>query len=246
MRSHLLEGIVRHRRARPFTYQLAHRVCYLAVDLDELDEVPRRVRLISRNRRNLLSFRDADHWLPAADDLRSSVHGHLRHHGIDPAGWRITLVTNARVLGYVFNPVSFYLCHDSGGSLALVVAEVNNTHGERHLYTLRPERDGATFVASMDKELYVSPFIAPDGSYTVRVRDEPERLRITINQLRDGALQLHASMDLTRRRLSSGAVAGMLVRYPLLTHRTIGMIHVHALRLWRMGARHYPHRRVAV
>jgi uncharacterized protein len=245
VRSHLLEGLVRHRRARPFRYELAHRVFYLAVDLDELDEVPRRVRLISRNRRNVLSIRDADHWLPPAGDLRSSVHAHLREQGIDPTGWRITLVTNARVVGYVFNPVSFFLCRDPAGSLALVVTEVNNTHGERHLYTLRPERDDGAFVSSMKKEFYVSPFIATDGSYAVRVRDEPDRLRITINQMRDGALQLHASMDLARRRLSSWAVVGMLMRYPLVTHRTIGMIHVHAFRLWRMGARHYPHRRAA-
>lgn len=245
MRSHLLEGVVRHRRARPFAYELEHRVFYLALDLDELDEVPRRVRLIGRNRRNLLSFRDADHWLPPAHDLRASVHAHLRDEGVDAAGWRITLITNARVIGYVFNPVSFFLCRDRAGSLALVVAEVNNTHGERHLYTLRPERDGAAFVSSMKKEMYVSPFLAPDGSYTVRVRDEPDRLRITINQLRDGDLQLHASMDLARRGLSSRAVARMLLRYPLITHRTIGMIHVHAVRLWRRGLRHYPHHRAA-
>ena len=58
MRSHLLEGVVRHRRAHPFAYELEHDVFYVALDLDELDEVPRRVRLIGRNRPNLLSFRD--------------------------------------------------------------------------------------------------------------------------------------------------------------------------------------------
>ena len=241
MRSHLLEGIVRHRRARPFTYELEHSVFYLALDLDELDEVPRRVRLISRNRRNVLAFRDADHLDPPAADLRESVHAHLRASGVEPAGWQITLVTNLRVLGYVFNPASFYLCRDPGGALQVVIVEVHNTHGERHQYTLRPERDGTTFVSSMDKAFYVSPFIDPVGSYTVRVRDEDDRLRITINEAKDGELQLHASLDLERHRLSSRAVAGMLLRYPLLTQRTIGMIHVHALRIWRRGARFYRH-----
>jgi len=59
MNSHLLEGVVRHRRVRPFVYALEHDVFYVALDLDELDEVPRRVRSVSRNRWNLLSFRDA-------------------------------------------------------------------------------------------------------------------------------------------------------------------------------------------
>ena len=39
MRSHVLDGVVRHRRARPFVYALEHRVHYLALDLDELDVV---------------------------------------------------------------------------------------------------------------------------------------------------------------------------------------------------------------
>jgi DUF1365 family protein len=221
MRSHLLEGIVRHRRSRPFTYELEHSVFYLALDLDELDEVPRRVRLIGRNRRNVLAFRDAG--------------------VVEPAGWRITLVTNLRVLGYVFNPASFYLCRDPEGTLQVVIVEVHNTHGERHQYTLRPEHNGTTFVSSMEKAFYVSPFIDPVGSYTVRVRDEDKRLRITINEARDGELQLHASLDLARHRLSSRAVAGMLLRHPLMTHRTIGLIHVHALRIWRRGARFYRH-----
>ena len=241
MRSHLLEGIVRHRRVQPFGYELEHRVFYVGLDLDELDTVPRRVRLIGRNRPNLLTFRDADHLDPPAEDLRASVLAHLRDAGIDATGWQITLVTNLRVLGYVFNPASFYLCRDADDTLRVVIVEVHNTHLERHLYTLHPQTDGETFVSSMEKAFYVSPFIDPVGSYTVRVRDEADRLRITINQSKDGELQLHASLDLARRPLSSRAVARMLLRYPLVTHKTIGMIHVHALKLWRRGARFYRH-----
>ena len=241
MRSHLLEGVVRHRRASPPTYQLAHRVFYLALDLAELDHVPRRVRLIGRNRASVLEFRDRDHFVPPAEDLRASVLDHLREDGMRPEGWQITLVTNLRVLGYVFNPASFYLCRDESGALRIVIVEVHNTHGERHLYTLRPERDGASFSASMEKALYVSPFIDPVGSYAVLVRDEADRLRITINQLKDRELQLHASLDLGRRTLSSRAIAAMLLRYPFVTQKTIAMIHLHALRLWRRGARFHPH-----
>ncbi len=241
MRSHLLEGVVRHRRAHPFTYELSHRVFYFGLDLEELDDVARRVRLVGRNRPNLTTLRDADHLDPPADDIHASILAHLRASGVDPAGWRITLVTNLRVFGYVFNPASFYLCRNRDGVLRVVIVEVHNTHGERHLYTLQPQSDGETFVASMEKAFYVSPFIDPVGSYTVRVRDEDDRLRITINESKDGVLQLHASLDLARRPLSSWAVARMLLRYPLITHRTIGMIHLHALRLWRRGARFYRH-----
>ena len=78
MRSHLLSGKVRHRRSQPKVYELEHDVFYLALDLDDIDEVARRSRLFSRNRFNVLALHDRDHWLPPASDLRSSMHKHLR------------------------------------------------------------------------------------------------------------------------------------------------------------------------
>ena len=236
MRSHLLEGKVRHRRARPFVYTLEHDVYYVALDLDELDEVPQRIRLIGRNRPNLLSFRDGDHLDPPAVDLREAVREHLGTEGVDPDGWRITLITNLRVFGYLFNPASFYLCRDASGELQVVIVEVHNTHHERHLYTLRRPTGGPDFAAAMDKDFYVSPFIEMVGRYTVRVRDEPARLRISINEGQDEGLLLHTSVDLTRRPLTDRNVARMLVRHPFITQKTIGLIHWHALHLWRRGA----------
>ena len=243
MRSHILEGVVRHRRARPVTYSLEHGVYYLALDLDEMARVDRSLRLFSRGRRNVLSFRDEDHLDPPSTDLSRDVPSYLAANGIDPTGWQITLVANARVLGYVFDPASFYLCRDGSGTLQVVIVEVHNTHGERHLYLLRPA--GATdrgFEAAMEKDFYVSPFIDVRGRYRVLVRDEEQRLRITINEEQDGKLVLHASLDLARRPLSDRSLATMLIRYPFVTWKTTVMIHVHALRLWRMGLPFRRHR----
>jgi DUF1365 family protein len=233
MRSHLLEGTVRHRRTRPVVWALETDVCYFALDLDELDEVDRSLRLVSRNGRNVLSFRDADHWTAPAADIRATVLDHLRAQGEDPTGWRITLVTNLRVFGYVFNPASFFLCRDTAGALRVVVVEVHNTHLERHLYTLRPRSEGPRFVSSMEKDFYVSPFIDMEGQYTVHVQDDPSRLRI--------APVLSTSLVLERRRMTNRSVLRMLLRHPLATQRTIGLIHVHALRLWRRGVRFQRH-----
>lgn len=245
MNSHLLEGTVRHRRARPFVYNLEHDVYYVALDLDELDRVAAALRLVGRNRRNMFEFRDRDHLAPPADDVRRGLREHLRREGHDPAGWSISLVTNLRVLGYVFNPASFYLCRDAAGILRVVVVEVHNTHLERHLYTLVPSDGSTDFRAAMDKAFYVSPFIEMRGRYSVRVRDEPGRLRISINEEEDGELLLHTSLDLSRRRLTDRALARMLVRHPFVTHKTTAMIHWHALQLWRRGARFHRHREVS-
>jgi DUF1365 family protein len=249
MRSHVLEGKVRHRRLRPFTYAFEHDVYYAALDLSELDEVDRRLRLVGRNRRAVLGFRDADHLLVPSTDVQADLIAHLRAEGENPDGWPVTLITNLRVFGYVFNPASFFLCRDRAGALRVVVVEVHNTHGERHLYTLRPAppaagvaaQPGDRLDASMAKDFYVSPFIEMEGRYSVHVRDDAAGLRIAINERQDGQPLLTTSLVLRRRPLTDRVLLRMLLRYPMVTHKTIGLIHWHALRLWLRGARFIRH-----
>jgi len=247
MRSHLLEGTVRHRRSRPFTYGLEHRVWYAALDLSELDELDRRLRLFGRNHRSAAELRDRDHLPVPATDLDADVRAHLRAEGEDPAGWRITLIANLRVLGYVFNPASFYLCRDRAGELRVVIVEVHNTFAERHLYTLRPRDPGVAtpFADTMDKAFFVSPFIAAHGRYAVHVRDEADGVRIAIALRQDGEPLLSTSLVLRRLALTDRTLLRMLVRHPFLTQRTIGLIHWHALRLWLHGAPFFRHGRAA-
>jgi len=247
MNSHLLAGKVHHRRTQPFTYQLEHDVFYFALDLAELDAVAARSRLVGRNRRSIVTFRDADHLPTPATNLDADVRAHLRAEGHDPARWQITLITNLRILGYVFNPASFYLCRDAEGALQVVIVEVHNTFGERHLYTLQPgTRDGqspvpAAFNAGMPKAFFVSPFISIDGRYAVHVRDDADGVRIAIVLRQDGEVRLSTSVVLERRPLTDRAILRLLLRHPLLTQRTMALIHWHALRMWLRGARFYRH-----
>ena len=250
MNSHLLAGKVRHRRAKPFTYQLEHDVFYFALDLDELDQVAARLRLVGRNRRSIVTFRDADHLPTPATDIDADVRAHLRAEGEDPTGWRIMLVTNLRILGYVFNPASFFLCRDGAGVLRVVIVEVHNTFGERHLYTLRPgdappaagrAPEAGPFGASMPKAFFVSPFISLDGRYAVHVRDDQEGVRIAIVLRQDGEVMLSTSLLLLRRPLTDRSLLQLLLRHPLMTQRTMGLIHWHAIKLWLRGARFYRH-----
>ena len=259
LRSHLLAGKVRHRRAQPFTYGLEHDVFYFGLDLAELDAIAAGSRLVGRNRRSLVTFRDADHLPTPATDLDADIRAHLRDEGEDPRGWRITLITSLRILGYVFNPASFYLCRDAAGVLRVVVVEVHNTFGERHLYTLRqgdatpgdaPPGDAdagddvagqVPFGASMPKMFFVSPFISLDGRYAVHVRDDERGVRIAIVLRQDGEVMLSTSLLLERRPFTDRTLLRLLLRHPLMTQRTMGLIHWHAIRLFLRGARFYRH-----
>ena len=75
------------------------------------------------------------------------------------------MLTQLRVLGYVFNPVSFYWCYAADGSLACMVAELNNTFGERLPELLH----GPALEYEHDKRLHVSPFFGLDQLLRVRV-----------------------------------------------------------------------------
>lgn len=243
MKSHLVVGRVAHRRRRGPAYELGHHVWQLALDLDELDIVDRELRLLSRNRRNVVEIRDADHLVDPARDLARDVRAVLAGFGLDASAWSIVLVANPRVLGYVFNPASFYLCRD-GDRLAAVLVEVHNTHGERHLYPLVPGPGDPPdrLSAGMAKAFYVSPFLDLDASYRVHVRDDRDRLVISIEDREGGERMLATSLVLERRRLTDRALLGLLIRRPLITQRTIAWIHWHALRLWLRGAPFRRHR----
>jgi hypothetical protein len=220
-------------------YELEHKVFYFALDLSELGEVTRRLRLVSRNRRNVFSFRDVDHLVPpeaeSTRDVQVEVLAHLRGEGFEPDGWQITLITNLRTLGYVFNPASFFLCRDRAGALRVVLVEVHNTFGDRIVYTLQPEARGSGYWDGMDKEMYVSPFIGMDASYRVRVQDDQDGVRIAIAEDEQGAPVLTASLVLSRVPLSDRSLLRMLASVPFVTHKTIAAIHLHALRLWLRG-----------
>ena len=222
-------------------YELEHDVFYLALDLDEIDEVADHLRLFSRDRRNVLTLRDLDHWVPEAADLRASVHGHLQTEGFDTTGWCITFIATPRVLGYQFNPASFYLCRDTDGVMQVIVIEVHNTHDERRLYTLRPERRGKAWVDDMDKDFYVSPFIDMDAHYTVRVQDDPGRLRIAMTETEHGEPLLTATLVAERFRLTDRNLLRTLLHVPLATQKTIVAIHLHAWRMWRRGFTFHRH-----
>jgi DUF1365 family protein len=241
MRSHLLVGSVRHRRPRPTSYGFTHGVYYLALDVDEIEEVEARIRPFGYNRRNVFALRDDDHFAGPDASIALAVHARLERLGLPADELRTTLVTNPRVLGYVFNPVSFYLSHDAAGTLRHVIAEVHNTHGEQEVYDLAPDEPGArTFRAEADKRMYVSPFIAMDARYRFRCVDSGDRLSLGISEFEGEQRVLHAALALRREPLTHANLARAFARYPLITLQTIGLIHWHGLRLW---LRRVPFRR---
>ena len=176
----LYEVEVTHRRQERIDYGFTTRMYLWLVDLDALPR-PRGLLAV------LARFEAADHAGDPARPIRANIDDFLAGHGIDLEGGRVLMLAHARVLGYVFNPITLYWGHRPDGTLAAVVAEVHNTYGGRHRYLLDVDDAGR---ARVDKAFYVSPFFAVDGEYRMRVPEPDAALSATVVLRREGETRL--------------------------------------------------------
>ena len=225
MRSAVYTGTLMHSRRSPSRNTFRYPLSMWLFDLDEFPELERRLALFSVNRRNVVALRDSDH-LNGTAPLKQAV---VDLAG-DPSIERVLLLTQPRVLGYVFNPVSFWWCYRGDGSLACVVAELNNTFGERLPEVLH----GPELRYEHRKHLHVSPFFGLDHTYEYAFSQPGDEVwaRIHVRD-DDGARPLTAVLHARRRELTNSSVAAVLARYPMQPVQVMALIHWQALRLWR-------------
>ena len=217
---------ITHTRSRPrriFRYR-----SYLwLVDVDDLPRIPLPLRPLAR-------FQARDHLGGAGGSLRASVDTYLARHGIGLAGGRVLMLGHARTLGYVFNPLTVFWCHDANGGLAAVIAEVHNTYGGRHTYLLHPDSHGR---AAADKDFYVSPFLPVAGTYRLRLPEPSGSLRLGVTLHLDGQALLAARVTGKRRAYTPWRLLGCALRHPWVTGQVTALIHWQGIRL---AARRLP------
>jgi hypothetical protein len=209
------------------------------VILDPEAAYPRTPFLFSRNRGNLAALHDADHGGPPRLGRGAPwAREVLAAHGLDEADGQILLMAQPRVLGHVFNPVSFWLCYDRTGALRAVIAEVTNTFGDRHSYLAHREdrqpiaRDDVLEAA---KIFHVSPFQPVEGGYRFRFDIRPDKVGIWIDYAR-GNGGLIATLTGPRVPLTGGGLLMALLRRPFGSRRVLALIHWQAVKLWWKGA----------
>ena len=233
-------GLVRHTRLRPVRNAFAYGTYYLRLPVRSMGDGDFGCALFSRNRFNLLSFVDADHGdgkLP----LAGWIDAMLAAEGIHDADGEVWLQAMPRVLGFVFNPVSFWFCHRSDGALRAVLCDVRNTFGERHFYLLDNGWDienGAELTAR--KVFHVSPFCEVEGGYRFRftrfnrkqgtVRAEATLACIDYDDA--AGVLLQTSVSGTARPITNASAARAFFGFPLMTFGVVARIHLQALRLW--------------
>ena len=238
----LLTGQVRHQRHQPRMSAFRYGIYYVALPLaiwekGALDAVlpPRRFACNS--------FLACDHGARDGSSLRTWVAERLLQYGIE-APARIVLLCLPRVLGYVFNPVSFWLCYDPDDQLITVLCEVNNTFGETHTYVCmhpdqRPIQPDDWLTA--DKRFHVSPFLSRTGHYRFRFALNAGDCRIDIHYVNaEQHTVLTTCLQGDWQPLTRTTLQHAFWRHPLVTLKAIAMIHYQALRLVARRIRYIP------
>lgn len=228
-------GQTYHGRKGKIENAFRYSVDYVLVDAEAEVETP---TLFARNGRGVTSLHDTDHGGPPKQGRGAAwVRDVLAQYQIQGVE-KVELLAQPRVLGHVFNPVSFWLCRRADGALIAVISEVTNTYGDRHSY-LCQHPDMAEITRSdqlhATKLMHVSPFQPVEGDYTFRFDITDDRIGVWIDYGR-AAGGLIATLTGKREPLSNASILRSLFRRPLGARRVLALIHWQALKLWIKGA----------
>ena len=254
LQSQFLEGSIRHRRLSPVSHAFTYPIGLYCVNLAEWDRLDGLARGFSTRKPNWVWLRRRDYFAPGLGELDSAVRRHVQR----ATGWfpdsRVDLVTHPRYLGYSFNPVSFYFCHDAAETSSdnpvprVILAQITNTPwNERHTYCLEAGsiHEGTngwrTLRFRFAKEFHVSPYNTLAQVYDWFFSFRRSELRIHMNVLEKGTKRLDATLVLRRMPLTSQMMAESIKRYPLESAKGIMRIYWNALRLKLKGAGLHGH-----
>jgi cyclopropane-fatty-acyl-phospholipid synthase len=213
---------ITHDRHAPVRHSFEYRSYSWYVDLDELPSLPWWLRPFAR-------FDARDHLAGhPGQSLRDRVDAYLADHGALLPGGRITALLQARVLGYVFNPITLFWCHDREGVLRHVIAEVHNTYGQRHAYLMPP----ANKPVSVAKKLHVSPFNRVSGHYQVLAPRPDHHLNVVVSLHDKSKPPFVARLHGTPRPATLRHVTRMQIVSPLAPLMVALRIRIQGIALW--------------
>ena len=226
-------GKIMHQRVKPSVNKFIYKVGYLYLDVDHLHGL--NSWFLGYNRKSILVLQDKDY---GPRDLHvsipQSIRETLREHNITIDG-KIYLLTQPRVWGYVFNPVSFYFCFNKKNILKAVLADVNNTFGQYHQYLILPSGDDFTNQAEMNKVFYVSPFLKVEGKYRFRFKVQEKRVGVWIDYYKNHEKILETYIMGTLKPLSKSSILRYFLWNPFKGLKVPILIYYQALKIWLKG-----------
>ena len=234
MRSRIFEGYVEHIRYKPVWHRLNYPLYFYCFDLDELDELDQKIPLFGYNRLRPVSLYDRDYLSEGSATIKEKLLTYLTDAGCADGIARISIITSARYLTSVFNPVSFYYCYAGDDTVLSCVAEVNNTYGERHIYVLKNGYSkGSEYPLhfTTKKAFHVSPFNDLKGSYEMTFSPVADEVEIHVDLYRSGVKIFGAKLMGKAREFTLRNQVTILFKHPLIPHLTRPRIYFEAAKL---------------
>ena len=236
-----------HHRFSPKRHRFHYNVFMFYVNIDELPMLEKKMKLFSIDRFNFFSFRKKEHLqlsagIPAGTGTtKEHLTEYLRQNNIHISNERIMLLTNMNVLGYNFNPVSFYFIFDSADLPLCCVAEVSNTYREMKPFLLTKDHlQDNYFTLDTKKYFYVSPFFGADNTFNFKLAVPGEKLNIKIDTVEDDKKVFISTLTGQKRPLTNKALLWYSIRFPLIPLRIMFLIHWNALILWLKKIAYHP------
>ena len=230
----LYHGHVRHARYSPKRHRFSYRVFSFLMDIDQLEQTDKQLRLFSFNRLNLFSFWQKDHGPKDGSALRPFLNQLLSEAGV-PKPDKIKILCYPRILGLAFNPITLYYCHNDKGQISAMIYEVQNTFGGDHIYVVNLRNGDTQANHSRDKQLHVSPFMGMHARYSFTAPPPDDKIKFIIRETYEEQPILVASFIGKRKRLTDTELLKSFVTHPLLTLKIIIGIHFEALKLLLKG-----------
>ncbi|PLX72382.1 MAG: DUF1365 domain-containing protein, partial [Desulfuromonas sp.] len=238
----IYQGEVMHSRFAPRKHSFRYPVYFYALELDELEQLDKQVPLFGYNKLRPVAIHDHDYLTLGTSPIKEKLRSILAKTGITRPIEKVTLVTAARYFNYIFNPISFFYCHAPSGDLVCVVAQVNNTFGEMHLYPLAVENSRQVeggWQFSTQKEFHVSPFFPRKGRYEFQLTPVGDNIDNRIMFHLEGDLTFIAKISGQAVPLTKTSLTRTIMSHPVCASLTMPRI------LWQ-AARLYWQRRLPV
>tara|TARA_Y100000590_G_scaffold134353_1_gene153673 strand:+ start:1968 stop:2738 length:771 start_codon:yes stop_codon:yes gene_type:complete len=236
-KSCIYSGFVTHRRFKPKRHFFKYRTFSLLIDLNEIKDLEKNIKIFSYNNFNILSFYDKDHGPRDGNSLIDWTKKTLLKAKINIGAGTIKLLCYPRFFGYVFNPLSIFFCYDDNSQLKAILYEVKNTYNEQHTYVFSVSNSSNLILHKCNKKFYVSPFIEMETFYNFRLLNPNATLNVFIKQSDKEGTLLTACQVGKKIEMSSRNLLFQFLRHPLMSLKVILAIHFEALRLWVKGVK---------
>ena len=231
MKSSLQPGSVFHKRIYPYNHQFKYKTVSALINLDELDII-NKLFLFSVNSFNLFSFFFKDHGERNDNNPKYFILKNITKKFNDRKKYTIYLYCTPSFFGYVFNPISIYLCKDKKNKIKYVCYEVKNTHHEQHCYFIKIKKNSEKIYSKLQKKFYVSPFLQMNLKYKFYLFNKKNIFLLNIDVYKKNQIILKTGISSKTVALNNMTLIYYFIKNLFFAQKVIILIHYQAIKIF--------------